>query len=593
MGSCNPIGGDIIKTELFIRNKSNELLDISDLVISVKIEGDYKQGARKLTCSYASSSIDTSIDKPYFEEFSSVMFYQDGKIVFLGTIYEISKDSASSTISFYAYDEGVRTLKVKTAYNFTGHTVTNIVKGIVKTFEIPLDSFVESDVQINKVFIGKSLYEILMSVYTDVSKKTGKKYQLEWTPEGKMRICEKGIITLDVTFEEYNNLISSSYTVNIDNVVNSVAILDESLNYVKDVQDQETIKQYGIFRDVIKQSGEEDATEQAKSMLKSADKTCKLSGFGDYTCITGRAVTVNDSMTGLKGLFYIDSDTHTWTNGVYTIDLDLNFKNIMNEMDVSEKQEESTGIGKGGTTVSGGTEYPAEFTAYYPSNDPMQGGFKASNGETLDPSKLTCAAPPEVAFGTTIQVLNTGTGKDNTCYRVNDRGGAIKIVNGVYKIDLLMKDRKTAYAFGRRKGKVKIGVTVTKDQGGGSSSTGGRQDIVEKAKTKLGTRYVWGATGPTVFDCSGLAQWCNKQVGINIPRTSLEQSRGGKSVSKNDLKPGDLVFFKTTPAPVGHVGIYVGNGRMIHTSTPSKPCRYDEVFTGHYGQRYVNARRYW
>ena len=87
-----------------------------------------------------------------------------------------------------------------------------------------------------------------------------------------------------------------------------------------------------------------------------------------------------------------------------------------------------------------------------------------------------------------------------------------------------------------------------------SSSSGGNQRLVELAKSKLGCKYVWGATGPNTFDCSGLTSWVHKQMGISIPRTSLDQSKSGKAVSKSDLQPGDLIFWKTTSAPVGHVG---------------------------------------
>ena len=87
--------------------------------------------------------------------------------------------------------------------------------------------------------------------------------------------------------------------------------------------------------------------------------------------------------------------------------------------------------------------------------------------------------------------------------------------------------------------------------------------------------------------------WCHKQLGISIPRTSLEQSRSGKSVSKSDLQVGDLVFFKTTSAPVGHVGMYIGNGQFIHAPNKSKPVKIDSLSSSYYSSRYVNARRYW
>ena len=111
--------------------------------------------------------------------------------------------------------------------------------------------------------------------------------------------------------------------------------------------------------------------------------------------------------------------------------------------------------------------------------------------------------------------------------------------------------------------------------------------IVEYAKSKLGCKYVWGATGPNTFDCSGLTSWCHKQVGITIPRTSGEQRKSGTSITKENALPGDIVCFD------GHVGIYVGEGQMIHAPNKSKPVKYDDCFSGHYGNKLLAIRRYW
>lgn len=582
-----------INTKVIVRNNSNEKLDISDLVSKVTIQGDYTQGARRLDCSYIASSLDSNIPIAQIQEFNYMYFYQDNKLVFRGTIYEISKDSSNNLITFYAYDEGVRTLKAKATYNFVDKTVTEIVNIIVKEFNIPIESFIKSDIKITKIFFGQTLYDIFMSIYTIVSQNTGRKYMLEWTTDGKMRIVEKGIITLDVSFEEGYNLMSSSYTINLDNIVNRVAICDESYNYIKEVRDEETIKLYGIFQDIVKQTNGSDATEEAKAKLKGVEKKCTLSGFGDYTCVTGRGVKVKDTYTGLVGLFYIDADTHTWENGVYSIDLELNFKNIMNEMDKSEAEITNTDeVKQEGATVVGGKEVDAEFTAYYPYNDSIQGGYYDAQGNKLDPKKLTCAAPKELAFGTKIQVKGTGTSRDNLVYKVTDRGGAIKIVNGVYKFDLLMATKEECLAFGRRKGKAVIGVDIINATVSESANTIGAK-LVAEAKKHLGKKYVWGATGPNTFDCSGLTQYCHKKLGISIPRTSLAQSNGGKSVSKSNLQMGDLIFWKTTSAKVGHVGMYVGNGQFIHAPNSRSVVKIDSLSNSYYSSRYVNARRYW
>lgn len=81
------------------------------------------------------------------------------------------------------------------------------------------------------------------------------------------------------------------------------------------------------------------------------------------------------------------------------------------------------------------------------------------------------------------------------------------------------------------------------------------------ARKALGTPYVWGGTGRGGFDCSGLTQWSYRQAGVSLPRSSQAQSSFGKAISRDQLQPGDLVFFYS---PVSHVGIYVGGGMVLH-----------------------------
>lgn len=94
------------------------------------------------------------------------------------------------------------------------------------------------------------------------------------------------------------------------------------------------------------------------------------------------------------------------------------------------------------------------------------------------------------------------------------------------------------------------------------------------AATKLGRPYVWGADGPSSFDCSGLTSWAFKQVGMTLPRSSSAQSRIGTPVAWSDLQPGDLVFYYS---PVSHVGIYAGGGKMINAPESGDVVKYQTV----------------
>ncbi|MFD4773954.1 C40 family peptidase, partial [Streptomyces sp. NPDC058427] len=95
-------------------------------------------------------------------------------------------------------------------------------------------------------------------------------------------------------------------------------------------------------------------------------------------------------------------------------------------------------------------------------------------------------------------------------------------------------------------------------------------EAVAFAYGALGKPYVWGATGPSSFDCSGLTQAAWRSAGVSLPRTTYTQINAGRRVGRSELAPGDLVFFYSG---VSHVGLYIGNGRMIHAPRPGAPVR--------------------
>lgn len=97
-----------------------------------------------------------------------------------------------------------------------------------------------------------------------------------------------------------------------------------------------------------------------------------------------------------------------------------------------------------------------------------------------------------------------------------------------------------------------------------------RSSAVQNALGKIGAPYRYGASGPSAFDCSGLVNWAYKQEGVSLPRTSRAMASAGAPVSKAALRPGDLVLFYR---PVSHVGIYVGNGKVVHASTSGTPVK--------------------
>lgn len=118
------------------------------------------------------------------------------------------------------------------------------------------------------------------------------------------------------------------------------------------------------------------------------------------------------------------------------------------------------------------------------------------------------------------------------------------------------------------------------------------QAVVELAKRYLGTPYVYGGSSPSGFDCSGFTSYIYAQMGVRINRVAADQMKNGVWVDKSQLQPGDIVgFYNGGGSYVGHVGIYVGNGMMIHSPHSGTVVRYESIATGTYANRYAAGRR--
>lgn len=112
------------------------------------------------------------------------------------------------------------------------------------------------------------------------------------------------------------------------------------------------------------------------------------------------------------------------------------------------------------------------------------------------------------------------------------------------------------------------------DLGGATAASERGSAAVAAARSALGRPYVWGANGPSGFDCSGLMQWSYAQAGVSLPRTSQAQRYAGRQVPLSEARPGDLVVYR---GDASHVGMYMGNGQVIHAPYPGAPVRYDPV----------------
>ncbi len=115
--------------------------------------------------------------------------------------------------------------------------------------------------------------------------------------------------------------------------------------------------------------------------------------------------------------------------------------------------------------------------------------------------------------------------------------------------------------------------------------------IAASAKSQIGKPYCRGGISPSSgFDCSGLVYWACRQNSVNVPRVSKEQAQTGQKVTRGELRPGDIVVFKTSWAGY-HTGIYLGQNRFIHSPKPRSRVRIDSLEHEYWSKHFVTARR--
>jgi len=198
--------------------------------------------------------------------------------------------------------------------------------------------------------------------------------------------------------------------------------------------------------------------------------------------------------------------------------------------------------------------------------------FADSNEATVTASALNVRSGPSTSYSVTtkvykgnkVEILETSNGWN----KIKTSNGTIGWVSGSYLTTGVVENSST-------------------------SSTNKVQAVIDLAHKQLGKPYVWGAEGPSSFDCSGLVYYVYKNAaGKTLPRTSSSQYGSGVAVSKSNLQPGDLIFSSTNgTGRVTHVAIYVGNGQMIHAPRTGKNVEKVSVSNSYWSKAYVGARR--
>lgn len=309
--------------------------DITDIVGQITWAGEYNNCARTLEFNIVSSETDRYLSKYKCEIMDDISFYPDKDLKFKGKVWEREKATGESSFNVTCFDNGIYMKKNQISIRFSSTTPEQIAKSLCNKYSFKIGSLAKTNYSISRNFFGKTIYDVIMTAYTLAAKETGKKYQAYFIGDN-FYVQPRGENSERVVIEGGTNLMSATVSETATNIITRVKIYDEDNNFVKNVDSNEALKIYGLLQRVVSQSKDSDGRKEANELLKndSIEQKITVENLGDSRLITGNSIIVKEPYTGVYGLFYVDSDVHTWKNGQYYNRLVLNFKKIMDEKEV-------------------------------------------------------------------------------------------------------------------------------------------------------------------------------------------------------------------------------------------------------------------
>lgn len=325
--------------------------DISGLFSSATWSGSKSDVARKLELSIVSD------DNYYMPEFEvkmhdMVQFFVDGVEIFRGYVMDVDRSLTDKNITYTCYDAGIFLSKSKGKYKFTNVSPAQVVQTVCADFDIPVAE-VEDGVNYTRIHDNDSIYDIIMTGYTLTSQSNGKQYYLRFDL-GALSVLEKGKIVYEYMLTADRDITEASFQSSSLNAVNRVKAYNSDGTEAGVFSLDSEYDFPGVLQAVYKAENGSSVSGGAEALLQDVELSASIEGFGVLECTSGKAVVVSEPTTGLDGLFYIDSDTHTFQNGFHTMNLDSAFENVMDQVlagNVEQVQTSSAYGSSSGLTV--------------------------------------------------------------------------------------------------------------------------------------------------------------------------------------------------------------------------------------------------
>lgn len=568
---------------------------------------------------------------------------------FRGYVFKKNID-VSGKQTFTCYDPAYYLTRNIAREAYRNKTASQIIDSLLKKYDMPVGGIAKTSHKFKKLkFRNMTLDKIALTVLTENRQKTKKKHIIECR-KGKIYVKEVETLPFKYKISTKTNIISSSSSISNEERYTAVRLTggkEEAKPTISaSAKADKSVERYGLMQ---YQQHRSNVTKTkkiktlAKEILENLDvtkQTFSAEVIGNLGFRAGRRLHVTEPMAGKKGLYYIASDSHSFSaDGTHTTSLTLTHNVSLPTENYSKPSEPSkekkggttgnaqvtTATGKFTTTVANYTS-GWEATAY---NYRMGGINGSKSGITATSTKVdeprTIAVDPKVIkYGSIVAIYTSDKNlrKYNGLYLAEDTGGAIR----GKKIDIAMKTAAETKAWGRRKISVAIIETgkgpadarakaknwpkeklrieaklqkkansASSAKSTGSYATGKAAKVIAYAKSQHNQfRYLMGGKFPSAaktkrLDCSGWTKHVYMQVGVNIGDGTSNQATAGRLIQKSQIQAGDLLIFKNTyRSGVSHVGIamdsvnFMDMGGAKGTPGPRKSKLTDKYWVQHY-----------
>ncbi len=320
--------------------------DISNLVSALTWSGSRLQAARKLEFDYVQDDRDANIPQIVINNGETVFGYDDaGALVFRGNVFDVEKDRKRGNVHIVAFDNLFILTKSRTTRKFTNVTPEAVAAAICTELGIKPGNFAAANTPVTFIADNKTGYEIIMMAYTEAAKTTKQKYFPIMAGEqgDQLDIILKGSLIDGYIADANANMAESVYRESIENMVNRILVTDEQGNSLNYVVNQEWIDKYSMIQAVYKTDPNKNTQEGANAMLQGPERSGYITVLGDYRVKASYSIQVRDSL--FNGQFWVKADTHTFIDGKHEMKLELEFENLMDEVEPDTQKKGQTADG--------------------------------------------------------------------------------------------------------------------------------------------------------------------------------------------------------------------------------------------------------